>query len=161
MSAVLNACGMQVSAVGVVVRWQGGLPLAARTTRLTQAVIAGTYFGRLFTRAYVQQRLAYTTAPILRARWQGLEAWPGVTPEDVHCPTLIYTGTQDGNAVVQLAKQRVAIEAAGLSLHVFEGLTHLQLLSASERIAPIVGTFLRAEPRPHFSAQANTGSQRA
>jgi transposase len=76
-----------------------GLHLAARSPRLQRAVIAGTSFGRLFTETYVQRRLAEAVPPVVRARWQGVQSWPGVKPEDVHCPMLVYTGTADGNDV--------------------------------------------------------------
>src|SRR5256886_3536192 len=72
-----------------------GLHLAARSSRLHCAVIAGTYFGRLFTEAYVQHRLAEAVRPVERARWQGVQSWPGIEPEDVQCPVLVCTGAAD------------------------------------------------------------------
>ena len=106
--------------------------------------MAGTYFGRLLTDAYVQRRLAEAVVPVVQARWQGLHAWPGVAPEDVQCPTLLYTGAADGNVVVQLQQQRTAIEAAGMYLHVLNNLTHGGLVSALEVVAPIILPFLKS-----------------
>src|SRR5437016_424051 len=120
-----------------------GLHLAARSPRLHRAVIAGTYFGRLFTEAYVQRRLAEAVQPVWRARWQGSQSWPGVEPEDIQCPTLVYTGTGDGNVVGQLQQQRTAIETAGVCLHVFPNLSHGGLVSALEVVAPIMLPFLK------------------
>ena len=121
-----------------------GLHLAARSPRLQRAMIAGTYFGRLFTDAYVQRRLAEAVVPVVRARWQGVQSWPGVEPEDVQCPTLVYTGSADGNVVEQLQQQRVAMEAAGVSLHVLHNLTHGGLVSALEVVAPLILPFLQS-----------------
>jgi pimeloyl-ACP methyl ester carboxylesterase len=121
-----------------------GLHLAARSPRLQRAVIAGTYFGRLFTDAYVQRRLAEAALPVVRARWQGVRSWPGVEPEDVQCPTLIYTGSLDGNVVEQLQQQRMAIGAAGMNLHVLPNLTHGGLVSALEVVAPLILPFLQS-----------------
>ena len=121
-----------------------GLHLAARSPRLRRAVVAGTYFGHLFTDAYVQRRLAETVQPVARARWQGVHSWPGIEPQDIQCPMLVYTGRADGNVVVQLQQQRAAIEAAGLSLYVFNNLRHGGLVSAVEVVAPLILPFLRS-----------------
>ena len=121
-----------------------GLHLAARSSRLHRAVIAGTYFGRLFTEAYVQRRLAEAVRPVVRARWQGVQSWPSVEPEDVQCPTLVYTGAADGNVVGQRQQQRAAIEAAGVSLHVLNNLSHGGLVSALEVVAPLILPFLKS-----------------
>jgi len=119
-----------------------GLHLAARSSRLQRAVIAGTSFGRLYTEAYVQRRLAEAVRPVVRARWQGVQSWPSVEPEDVQCPTLVYTGAADGNVVGQRQQQRAAIEAAGVSLHVLNNLSHGGLVSAVDVVAPLILPFL-------------------
>jgi pimeloyl-ACP methyl ester carboxylesterase len=105
-------------------------------------VIAGTYFGRLFTEAYVQRRLAEAVQPVVRTRWQGVQSWPGVELEDVQCPILVYTGTTDGNVVVHLQQQRAAMEAAGVSLHILNNLSHGGLVSAVDVVAPLILPFL-------------------
>ena len=119
-----------------------GLHLAARSSCLQRAVIAGTSFGRLYTEAYVQRRLAEAVRPVVRARWQGVPSWPSVEPEDVQCPTLVYTGAADGNVVGQRQQQRAAIEAAGVSLHVLNNLSHGGLVSAVDVVAPLILPFL-------------------
>jgi pimeloyl-ACP methyl ester carboxylesterase len=121
-----------------------GLQLAAHSSRIQRAVIAGTYFGRLFTDAYVQRRLARAVLPVVRARWQGVHSWPGVEPEDVHCPTLVYTGSLDGNVVEHLQRQRATIEAVGMCLHVLHNLKHGDLVSALDVVAPLVVPFLKS-----------------
>ena len=122
-----------------------GLHLAVRSPRIRRAVIAGTYFGRLFTDAYVQRRLADAVVPVVRARWQGVQSWSGVEPEDIQCPTLVYTGAADGNVVVQLQQQRAAIEAAGVCLHVLNNLNHGGLVSALDVVALLILPFLTSQ----------------
>ena len=121
-----------------------GLHLAARSPRLHRAVIAGTYFGRPFTEAYVQRRLAEAVPPVMRARWQGVQAWPGVEPKDVQCPMLVYTGAADGSVVVHLQQQRAAMEAAGVRLHIVNNLSHGGLVSAVDSVAPLILPFLKS-----------------
>jgi pimeloyl-ACP methyl ester carboxylesterase len=121
-----------------------GLHLAARSPRCQRAVIAGTYFGRLFTEAYVHRRLTEAVQPVMRARWQGVQSWPGVEPEDVQCPMLVYTGSADGNVVGHLQQQRAAMEAAGVRLHILPDLTHGGLVSAVDIVAPLVLPFLQS-----------------
>jgi pimeloyl-ACP methyl ester carboxylesterase len=82
--------------------------------------------------------------PAYIARLQGVASWPWVEPPDIRCPTLIYTGSRDGNVVVQLQRQRQAIEAAGLQLAVFAELTHSQLFTERTVIAPAVLGFLNS-----------------
>jgi pimeloyl-ACP methyl ester carboxylesterase len=120
------------------------LHLAARASRCRRAVIAGTYFGRLFTEAYVQRHLAEAVQPVMRVRWQGVQSWPGIEPGDVQCPMLVYTDAADGNVVVQLQQQRAVIEAAGVSLHIVNNLTHGGLVSAVDVVAPLILPFLKS-----------------
>lgn len=143
--AVADACQMdQFRLWGWSFGGTLGLHVAARSPRLQRAVIAGTSFGRLFTDAYVQRRLPEAVRPVVRARWQGVQSWPGIEPEDVQCPTLVYTGAADGNVVGQLQQQRTAIEAAGVSLHVLNNLSHGGLVSAVEVVAPLILPFLKS-----------------
>src|SRR4030095_4537992 len=77
--AVADACSVERFCLW---GWSFGgtlsLHLAARSSRCQRAVIAGTCFGRLFTEAYVQRRLAEAMQPVMRVRWQGVQAWPGI-----------------------------------------------------------------------------------
>jgi len=143
IAAVADACHVdRLSLWGWSFGGTLGLHVAARLPRIRRAVIAGTSFGRLFTNGYVQRRRAEAVQPVVRARWQGVQSWPGVEPEDVQCPTLVYTGAADDNVVVQLHRQQAAIEAAGVSLHVLDNLTHGGLVSAVDVVAPLMLPFL-------------------
>lgn len=145
VSAVADACSAERFGVwGWSFGGTLGLYLAARSSRCQRAVIAGTYFGRLFTEAYVQRRLAEAVQPVGRVRWQGVQSWPGIEPGDVQCPMLVYTGMADGNVVVQLQQQRAAIEAAGVSLHIVNNLSHGGLVSAVDMVAPLILSFLQS-----------------
>ena len=145
IEAVANACGIETFLLwgwsfGATV----GLHMIANSSRIERAVIAGTYFGRIFTKEYVQARLNQASSPLEHARWNGLASWRGVEPAMVRCPALIYTGTADGNVLVQLEQQRPSIEEVGMRLHVFEGFKHGQLLTRQEVVSTIVLPFLDA-----------------
>ena len=107
-------------------------------------IAAGTYFGRIFTSAYVEARLSEASDALQRARWSGLESWPAVEPNEVHGPLLVYTGTRDGNVVRKLQHQRASIEATGGKLHVLEGLNHIELLTPNGPVSDVVMPFIRA-----------------
>jgi pimeloyl-ACP methyl ester carboxylesterase len=142
-----------------------GIHLAAHSPRIEAAVIAGSFFGRLFTEEfalprvqrlehliaiqrgdktdpslspYEQRMVSQPDLPVYLARTKALISWPGVEPHQLGCPTLVYTGTADGNVVAQLRKQRPAIEAAGHRLHIHDGLDHGQLLSRPDAVWPLV-----------------------
>jgi pimeloyl-ACP methyl ester carboxylesterase len=145
VAAVADACHVdQLRLWGWSFGGTLGLHVAAHSPRLRRTVIAGTYFGRLFTDAYVQRRLAEAVQPVVRARWQGLQSWPGVEPEDIQCPTLVYTGSADGTVVGHLHQQRATMEAAGVRLHVLPNLTHGGLVAAVDVVAPLVLPFLQS-----------------
>ena len=116
----------------------------AKNTIVVGTITAGTYFGRIFTSAYVEARLSEASDALQRARWSGLESWPAVEPNEVHGPLLVYTGTRDGNVVRKLQHQRASIEATGGKLHVLEGLNHIELLTANGPVSDVVMPFIRA-----------------
>ena len=117
------------------------LHLAARG-KAQATVAAGTYFGPIFTPAYVQAGIANASGEVDRARLQGMGTWPEVQPEQIRGRLLVYTGTNDGNVVKQLELQRGIIEAGGGELKVLEDCNHLDLISEIERIAEVVEPFL-------------------
>jgi len=127
--------------------WSFGATLAlhlAKNAAVARTAAAGTYFGPIFTSAYVEARLSEATSVLQRVRWSGLESWPAVEPSEVRGPLLVYTGTRDGNVTRHLQRQRASIEVAGGHLHVLEGLNHIELLTATGPVAAVVGPFIRA-----------------
>ncbi|MGE0623197.1 MAG: alpha/beta fold hydrolase [Pseudomonadales bacterium] len=135
VEAVLAACSLEHCTVW---GWSFGgtlaLHLAAACGSATRALVAGTYFGAVFTDEYVNERMKVTKDEQTRARWQGLRSWPKVEPSDVRCPTTVYSGTNDGNVVVKLEDQRDQIEASNIHLRVFQGLSHGELVSSVEML---------------------------
>lgn len=171
--AVMDACKVDDSRLfgwsfGATI----GLHLAASSPRIIQAVVAGSYFGRIFTAEWIEPRVeqlkrlvnaqadgvldqldlssheralsSRTDLHVYLARVRALSTWPAVEPHDLRCPTLVYTGTEDGNVVGRLEEQRAAIEAAGHRLHVFDGFTHLQLLSELDTLSPVIHSFFHS-----------------
>jgi pimeloyl-ACP methyl ester carboxylesterase len=148
-----------------------GTHYAAHAGRLERAVLAGTYFGPIFTEAMLgpiiaewepilaaqaagtldeailtpQQRemLAQPDLPVRFARLQGLLTWPAIAPSEIACPALVYVGTADERNYGPLREQQAAIEAAGLALVVFEGLDHQQLVTETGVVLPRIVPFLQ------------------
>ncbi|HEX3053314.1 MAG TPA: alpha/beta hydrolase [Aggregatilineaceae bacterium] len=142
-----------------------GLHLAALSNRIERAVIAGTYFGRIFTPEYVQKTVTRvealaqtpvdelaaddrdfvqrTNIPVYLARCRALESWAGIEPDELRCSTLVLTGTEDGNVIVRLREQRAAIERASLQLHIFDQVNHVGLISQSDLVVPVAEEFLK------------------
>jgi len=151
------------------------LYLAAREPRLPAAVCAGTVFGPVtppeWSRALLADMARLLAArergetatltpgeraflvrpdlPAYLARRRAFATWPGVAPEAVRAPLLVYTGTADEPVVSRLAGQRAALAAAGIPLRVFPGLDHRQLVTATDVVLPPVRAFLRR----HAAAQ--------
>lgn len=169
IDAVLDACGVERAMVWGF-SWGATIArhLASHSDRITRAVMAGSFFGQIFTDAYVQPHIArleelaakkaagqvddlddetrafveQTDLAVLLARWRGLQLWPAIEPGEVRCPMLVYTGTHDGNVVKVLETQRERILAAGIRLHVFDGLDHSGLVCATGVVEPLVRAFL-------------------
>src|SRR4029453_1400756 len=97
VEVVLNELGLERP---VVWGWSFGATVALHLSKRAMAaatIAAGTYFGPIFTAAYVGAKLTETVHALDRARWSGLEPWPSVEPSEVRGPLLMYTGTRDGN----------------------------------------------------------------
>jgi pimeloyl-ACP methyl ester carboxylesterase len=173
LDAVADACG---AAQFVLWGWSFGATIgthaAARSDRLLRAVIAGSYFGPIFTEALFGPMIADWEAidaaqqagtldvealpparrallpgmniPLNLARWRGMMAWPAVSPADVRHPILLVTGTAD-HALPAIAQQRAAIAAAGIPLIIFDGLDHTQLVTAIDTVIPRLLPFLQGQ----------------
>jgi pimeloyl-ACP methyl ester carboxylesterase len=139
VDAVLQALDVEYCSVW---GWSFGgtlaLQLAKRGQTVKSALIAGTYFGKVFTDRYVRERQAGTADELARTRWEGLRSWPSVAPKEMSCPTAVYSGTQDGNVAVQLEAQRQEIESAGIELQIFPDLKHGELLSKADVVEEFV-----------------------
>jgi pimeloyl-ACP methyl ester carboxylesterase len=147
-----------------------GLHLTVRTTRLARAVLGGTLFGCLFSEEWVNSavaqfeeigqlqeagtlgaqglpqqvhdRYAQMHPAALIACTRALLAWPGLEPNEVRCPTLMYTGSAD-TAYEPLQTRRDEMAEAGIAFHSFADLTHRQLVSEGGMVLPVVQAFLQ------------------
>ncbi len=81
------------------------------------------------------------------SRANSMHTWPGVEPHELQRPVLVYTGTNDGNVIDKIEARRADIEAAGVRLHIFDGLNQLGLVSQIDTVLPRVLPFLRDSPR--------------
>jgi len=143
VKAVIAACDANDP---IVWGWSLGATVALHFASRGQAqatVAAGTYFGPIFTSACVQARIAEATREVDRARLLGMGTWPEMEPYQIRGRLLVYTGTNDGNVVKQLKLQREAIETAGGELEILGECNHLELISETQKVWPIVEPFLR------------------
>jgi pimeloyl-ACP methyl ester carboxylesterase len=167
--AVLDAIGAANAAVW---GWSFGgflaLQIAARSERVRAAIASGTHFGRVLAPDVLAARLANvdkqenavrtgewigieerirrtaqrTDFGAARARLRAAAEWPPIEPGDISLPALVLTGTYDVGAVFRLQDRLAEIEGAGIGLHEFTGLNHVQLVSERETVQPIVERFL-------------------
>lgn len=146
------------------------LQLAARSNRISRAVVAGSFFGHVYPderiRPIVAELQEVLTAqregqlerlgmepeeqawfeqrslPAMIACWQALVSWPVVEPREVRCPLFVYAGSNDGRVAQPLWERRQEIEAAGISLRIFDDLDHEQELSKREVVFSSAFAFL-------------------
>jgi len=152
------------------------LQLASRSHRVTRAVVAGSFFGCVYPEERINpiveelkevllaQRegrledlgltgedivwFAQRSIPAMIACWQALISWPAIEPRAIHCPILIYAGTDDHRVVEPLLERQKEMETAGISLQIFDHLDHEQELSEIEVVFPSALSFLRDIPVP-------------
>jgi len=179
ITSVLDACGVTQC---VYWGWSFGATIGTHLAaspahlgeRIKGVVIAGTYFGAIFSserwrsdnleiaqvaKAKREGRLDALDLPdglrhfaetndldLFWARRYGVESWPAVEPADLHCPALIYTGENDGDGriVDKLREQQPAIDAAGHTFHCFDAFDHEQLVSERATVAPVIEAFLQS-----------------
>jgi pimeloyl-ACP methyl ester carboxylesterase len=147
------------------------LHLASRLNIVRRAVVAGSWFGPIFTREQMdasvsrleaareakaagrladfglpdkdRQFLEEANLDLLIAWNRAMTAWPGVAPGDLQCRALVYAGTSNEQAAARLRADAEAIGAAGVELELFEGLDHAREFSDLSTIMPRVLGFLR------------------
>jgi pimeloyl-ACP methyl ester carboxylesterase len=130
----------------VVWGWSLGATVAlhlASRGKVAATIAAGTFFGPIFTPAFIKAGTAEASGEIDRSRLLGMGTWLEVQPDQIEVRLLIYTGTNDGNVVKQLELQRKNIEAAGGELEVLQDCNHLELITETEKVAAIVEPFIR------------------
>lgn len=147
------------------------LQLAAQSQRVVRAVVAGSFFGRVYPEERIgpiiaelkeilaaqkekriehlgltDEELAWLeqrNIPAMIACWQALISWPVVEPRDICCPLLVYAGTDDHRVVEPLLERQEEIEVAAISLQIFDHLDHEQELREIDIVYPSVLAFLQ------------------
>ena len=146
-----------------------GINAAARSTRIDRALIAGSYFGQIFTEEMVSNNVARIRA-LLDAHQKGtldlstlkpneraaLERgdlpptlgwllaapqWPAIEPREVKTQMLLYVGTEDKNVVGKVTEREAEIKAAGIEVRVLPGLDHLAEVTRLDVVMPIARRF--------------------
>jgi Predicted hydrolases or acyltransferases (alpha/beta hydrolase superfamily) len=130
--------------------WSLGATIAMQYSarkRVRGTIACGSYFGLIFSDEFIQRAIDNTQDELLVARFKAFNKWPVVVPADMKNPFLVYTGTNDGNVVVQLRKQKEETEKSNGELIVFDGLDHVGLVHAINKVSPVVGKFLETQRR--------------
>lgn len=168
---ILQACGYDsIRLFGWSFGGTLGLHLATRLPSVIKAVIAGTTLGRVFTEQRILPEIAYlsrlhtaqmngqleeialsqgwrsfldrTDLPVYVARLIGCMTWPAIHLHDLTAPLLLYTGTADAHVVDSILAQRSSLNDAGVAVHIFDGLSHRDLIESVGHVAPTVIEFL-------------------
>lgn len=171
IEAVLRACEVERYSVwGHSFGGSTALQLATRSSQVKRAVIAGSFFGRVYPKAridgmvnwlesYLEAKAKGTLAglgvdpeedtflsqmnlPAQIACWRALVDWPIAHPQNVRCPMLVYAGSVDERVATPLKEQRQEIEQAGIQLRIFENLDHQQEITEREILLEPVLAFL-------------------
>jgi pimeloyl-ACP methyl ester carboxylesterase len=145
--------------------------LAVQSDRLIRAVIAGSFFGRIYSEKLVNQIVeewetvqkaqqegnlrsldidedeeAYIkqiNIPATIACWRALVSWPVIEPREVRCPALVYSGANDERITKPLQERQQDIEAAGMQLLIFDNMDHEEEIYKIKVVLPPVLAFLR------------------
>lgn len=144
---VLEACRVGAP---VVWGWSLGATIAlhySKRKNVRGTIAAGTYFGAIFTKEYIDARLAEADTETNKIRWMALRSWPGISPQEIHSPFLLYTGSNDGNVVINARKQAGEIAAAGGLLKIIDGANHYGLVSDMQSTERIVMSFIEETMR--------------
>ena len=150
-----------------------GLHLAASSRRVIKAVIVGSMFGRIFPEGYLenvilemeaiavaqeegrldeqaftperQSFIAQNNLRVVMAAMGAMASWRPIEPPDLLCPALVLAGSNNFPVASALASHVEAIKAAGVELHIFDGLDHMQEFSEVETVMPVALSFLLSE----------------
>ncbi|GCE06904.1 alpha/beta fold hydrolase [Dictyobacter aurantiacus] len=176
ISAVADACEAQKFMVwGHSFGASLTLQLAARSERVSRAIAAGSFFGRVYFEERINQivselQVLYKaqqdgtlrelgldnedvrwveerSLPALMACWQATVSWPIVNPGEVRCPLYVYSGSDDHRITKPLLQRQEEIDEASILLRIFDHIDHAQELSEIEVVYPAAEVFLRKQPQ--------------
>jgi pimeloyl-ACP methyl ester carboxylesterase len=146
------------------------LHVASRLNSVRRTVVAGSWFGPIFTREQIdaslsrlesaqaakaagrlaefglpdkdRQFLEQANIDVMIAWNRAMAGWPGVAPGDLQSRAFVYAGTSNEQAAARLRAEAEAIGAAGVEIEFFEGLDHAREFSDLNTIMPRVLAFL-------------------
>ncbi len=75
--------------------------------------------------------------------FKAMRRWPEVEPETMRCPTLMATGTRNEFDCKWIATHREQLEKLGIQVEYFEGLTHMEEFTETERVFPQISGFFK------------------
>jgi pimeloyl-ACP methyl ester carboxylesterase len=82
--------------------------------------------------------------PVWVACFQAMRKWPGISPGEMQCPTLLLAGSKNKSAIQWIDANRDVLEHARVRVEIVDGLNHPQEFSQVVRVFPQVYSFLRS-----------------
>jgi pimeloyl-ACP methyl ester carboxylesterase len=79
--------------------------------------------------------------PVHVACLQAMRGWPSIDAADLHCATLLLSGTKNKGVMEWLKENNESLRTAGVQVEIVEGLTHQQEFSQIDRVYPVVRSF--------------------
>ncbi|MCD1656028.1 alpha/beta hydrolase [Treponema zuelzerae] len=112
--------------------------------RLKKAIVCGTYFGIIFSKEFIKKGIKGTEDIVLQKRMRALYKWPIIEPEQMNCPYLIYTGTDDASVYQKLNIQNEKIIKNNGRVVFFDKVDHFGLITQKEMVKNDVINFLKS-----------------
>jgi pimeloyl-ACP methyl ester carboxylesterase len=79
---------------------------------------------------------------VMLAWMSALLGWPAMEPEQLRCPTLWLTGSNDLPVMADIAARGASLSQLPIRVHILDGLTHEQEIEAVDLTVPLVREFL-------------------
>ena len=126
--------------------WSLGATIALEYSAKKQikgTIACGSYFGVIFSKELIQNAINNTNDKLMISRFQAFNEWPIVNPGEMKNKYLIYTGSKDGNVVIQLQKQKNEIESSNGKLVIFNSVDHIGLITEVDLLKDTILRFLK------------------
>lgn len=81
--------------------------------------------------------------PVWVACFQAMRTWPPIKLGDIHCPTLLLTGTKNPGMLKWTQANREELERTAVQVEIVEGLNHSQEFSKMSLVFPVVQPFFK------------------
>lgn len=74
--------------------------------------------------------------------------WQAVEPDDLLCPTLWLSGSENKDTVADMGKRGDSLSTSFVQTHIIEGLNHRQEFTEVNRVLPVISSFINGDGKP-------------